>query len=50
MYFTCPKEEIEKNKISSHKLPKQQSTNFWSQGILGIKRDFQKIKITKKTI
>jgi hypothetical protein len=21
-----------------HKLPKQQSTNFWSQGILGVKR------------
>jgi hypothetical protein len=25
-----------KKKISSHKLPKQQSTNFWSQGILGV--------------
>jgi hypothetical protein len=24
--------------FSSHKLPKQQSTSFWSQGILGIKR------------
>jgi hypothetical protein len=23
--------------FSSHKLPKQQSTNFWSQGILGVK-------------
>jgi hypothetical protein len=23
--------------FSSHKLPKQQSTSFWSQGILGIK-------------
>jgi hypothetical protein len=23
--------------FSSHKLPKQQSTNFWSQGILEIK-------------
>jgi hypothetical protein len=22
----------------SHKLPKQQSTSFWSQGILGVKR------------
>jgi hypothetical protein len=26
-----------KNSFSSHKLPKQQSTNFWSQGILGAK-------------
>jgi hypothetical protein len=25
-----------KKKISSQKLPKQQSTNFWSQGILGV--------------
>jgi hypothetical protein len=24
-------------KNSSHKLPKQQSTSFWSQGILGVK-------------
>jgi hypothetical protein len=23
--------------FSSHKLPKQQSTSFWSQGILGVK-------------
>jgi hypothetical protein len=22
--------------FSSHKLPKQQSTSFWSQGILGV--------------
>jgi hypothetical protein len=29
--------EIEKKYFSSHKLPKQQSTNFWSQGILGVK-------------
>jgi hypothetical protein len=26
-----------KNYFSSQKLPKQQSTNFWSQGILGVK-------------
>jgi hypothetical protein len=26
-----------KNYFSSHKLPKQQSTSFWSQGILGVK-------------
>jgi hypothetical protein len=23
--------------FSSHKLPKQQSTSFWSQGVLGVK-------------
>jgi hypothetical protein len=28
---------LKKKKKSSHKLPKQQSTNFWSQGILGVK-------------
>jgi hypothetical protein len=28
--------EIEKKYFSSHKLPKQQSTSFWSQGILGV--------------
>jgi hypothetical protein len=31
------RERLEKNNNSSHKLSKQQSTNFWSQGILGIK-------------
>jgi hypothetical protein len=32
----------------SHKLPKQQSTNFWSQGILGVNIFLQKInKFTK---
>jgi hypothetical protein len=31
------KNKIEKNHFSSHKLPKQQSTSFWSQGILGVK-------------
>jgi hypothetical protein len=29
--------EFEKIYFSSHKLPKQQSTSFWSQGILGVK-------------
>jgi hypothetical protein len=24
--------------FSSHRLPKQQSTSFWSQGILGVKK------------
>jgi hypothetical protein len=27
---------MKKNENSSHKLPKQQSTNFWSQEILGV--------------
>jgi hypothetical protein len=30
------KKKLKKNNNSSHKLPKQQSTNFWSQGILGV--------------
>jgi hypothetical protein len=30
------KKKLKKNYFSSHKLPKQQSTSFWSQGILGI--------------
>jgi hypothetical protein len=37
---------LEKNYFSSHKLPKQQSTSFWSQGILGVNIQlFQKNKI-----
>jgi hypothetical protein len=31
------KKKLKRNYFSSHKLPKQQSTNFWSQGILGVK-------------
>jgi hypothetical protein len=31
------RKKLKKNYFSSHKLPKQQSTNFWSQGILGVK-------------
>jgi hypothetical protein len=31
------KKKLKKNKKSSLKLPKQQSTSFWFQGILGIK-------------
>jgi hypothetical protein len=31
------KKKFKKNYFSSHKLPKQQSTSFWSQGILGVK-------------
>jgi hypothetical protein len=30
---------MKKNYFSSHKLPKQQSTSFWSQGILGVQVD-----------
>jgi hypothetical protein len=29
--------KMKKKYFSSDKLPKQQSTNFWSQGILGVK-------------
>jgi hypothetical protein len=28
---------MKKNEFSSHKLPKQQLTSFWSEGILGVK-------------
>jgi hypothetical protein len=30
------KRKLKKKKFSSYKLPKQQLTSFWSQGILGI--------------
>jgi hypothetical protein len=30
------KKKLKENYFSSHKLPKQQSTSFWSQGILGV--------------
>jgi hypothetical protein len=30
------KKKLKKNYFSSHKLPKQQSTTFWSQGILEV--------------
>jgi hypothetical protein len=32
------KKKLKKIYFSSHKLPKQQSTSFWSQGILGVKK------------
>jgi hypothetical protein len=35
--YVVQKKKLKKNNFSSHKLPKQQSTSFWSQGILGIK-------------
>jgi hypothetical protein len=44
---------LKKIYFSSHKLPKQQSTNFWSQGILGVKNDATKeetFKLTNRTI
>jgi hypothetical protein len=31
------KKKLKKIDFSSHKLSKQQSTSFWSQGILGVK-------------
>jgi hypothetical protein len=33
------KKKMKKIYFSSHKLPKQQSTSFWSQGILGVKKE-----------
>jgi hypothetical protein len=35
------KKKLKKNYFSLHKLPKQQSTSFWSQEILGVKQTFQ---------
>jgi hypothetical protein len=32
--------KLRKKYFSSHKLPKQQSTSFWSQGILGVNGSF----------
>jgi hypothetical protein len=34
------RKKMKKIYFSSHKLPKQQSTNFWSQGILGVNHKF----------
>jgi hypothetical protein len=34
--------KLKKNYFSSHKLPKQQSITFWSQGILGVNQQAQK--------
>jgi hypothetical protein len=33
---------LKKNYFSLHKLPKLEETNFWSQGILGIKENRSK--------
>jgi hypothetical protein len=35
---------LKKKYFSSHKLPTQQSTSFWSQGILGVNRSSVHIK------
>jgi hypothetical protein len=32
------RKKLKKNYFSSHKLPKQQLTSFWSQGILGVNK------------
>jgi hypothetical protein len=39
--YSSKRKKLKKNYFSSHKLPKQQSTNFWSQGILGAKTHFE---------
>jgi hypothetical protein len=36
------KKKLKKIHFSFHKLPKQQTTSFWSQGILGIKLKYNK--------
>jgi hypothetical protein len=44
---------LKKNYFSLHKLPKLQLTNFWSQGILGVKKSLSRRKFVmrgKKTI
>jgi hypothetical protein len=38
---------LKKIYFSSHKLPKQQSTSFWSQGILGVKE--KHVELIKKS-
>jgi hypothetical protein len=40
----------EKNEFSSHKLPKQKSTSFWSQGILGVKLFITKHYFVRSTL
>jgi hypothetical protein len=42
------KKKLEKIYFSSHKLPKQQSTSFWSQEILGVKRSLCKKRYMMK--
>jgi hypothetical protein len=42
--------KLKKNYFSLHKLPKQQATSFWSQGILGVKNDKNEILITTRAL
>jgi hypothetical protein len=37
------KKKLKKKYFSSHKLPKQRSTSFWSQGILGVNMKYSLI-------
>jgi hypothetical protein len=39
IYSSLVQKKNEKKLFSSYMLPKQQSTSFWFQGILGIKKD-----------
>jgi hypothetical protein len=39
--------KLKKKYFSLHKLPKQQSTSFWSQGILGVKNLWKKYPTQK---
>jgi hypothetical protein len=40
------KKKLKNNYFSSHKLPKQQSTSFWSQGILGVNSLFEDLEVS----
>jgi hypothetical protein len=47
------KKKLKKKYFSSHKLPKQQSTSFWSQGMLGVNYILAKVlhsRTFKKTL
>jgi hypothetical protein len=37
------KKKLKKNHFSSHKLPKQQSTSFWFQGILRVNKKIEHV-------
>jgi hypothetical protein len=39
------KKKLKKNYVFSYKLPKQQSTSFWFQGILGVNKTFEIIVV-----
>jgi hypothetical protein len=44
------KKNLKKNYFSSHKLPKQQLTSFWSQGILGVNASIHENRYYTKCI